>query len=61
MKKDLEAALTIHQETEAKLITAQARITQLEEALRSGGSSPTKLPVPEGIILINTYLHRKTN
>ena len=49
MKKDLEAALTIHQETEAKLITAQARITQLEEALRSGGSSPTKLPVPEGI------------
>ena len=36
MKQDLEDALTSKQETEAALITAQARITQLETALRDG-------------------------
>ena len=49
MKKELEDALTSKQETEAALFTAQARIAQLEEAVRSGGGSPTKLPVPAGL------------
>ena len=49
MKAELEEALTSKQEMEASLVTAQARITQLEEALRQGGSSPTKLPVPSGL------------
>ena len=39
MKSDLEDALTKRQETEAKLGQAEARITQLEEALKSGNSS----------------------
>ena len=50
MKKDLEDALTSKQETEAKLISAQKRVEQLEEALRNGGGSPSKvLPVPQGL------------
>merc|ERR1719245_784585 len=49
MVQELEEALTSKQEMEASLVTAQARITQLEEALRQGGSSPTKLPVPSGL------------
>ena len=49
IKAELEDALTTKQETEAALVTAQARIIQLEEALRQGGGSPTKLPVPSGL------------
>lgn len=36
MKSELEDALTKRQETEAKLGQAEARIVQLEEALKSG-------------------------
>jgi diaphanous protein len=49
MEVKLEEALTSRQETEAALFTAQARVAQLEEAVRSGGGSPTKLPVPPGL------------
>ncbi|XP_040571681.1 protein diaphanous isoform X5 [Lepeophtheirus salmonis] len=49
MKSTLEDALTQKQETEAKLLQAQLRIEQLEEVMRSGGGSPSKLPVPPGL------------
>jgi diaphanous 2 len=49
MTGELEEALTMKQETEAKLSHAQAQIAQLEEALRTGGGSPSKLPVPPGL------------
>ncbi|QQP38859.1 Putative LOC100741633 [Caligus rogercresseyi] len=49
MKSTLEEALTQKQETEAKLLQAQLRIEQLEELMRSGGGSPSKLPVPPGL------------
>ena len=50
VKRELEDALTQKQETEAKLANAEVRISQLEEQLRSGGTSPTKLPVPAGLM-----------
>ena len=49
IQQELEDALTSRQETEAALFTAQSRIAQLEEALRQGGASPTKLPVPPNL------------
>ncbi len=49
IKGDLEEALTMKQETEAKLSHALAQVAQLEEAIRSGGGSPSKLPVPPGL------------
>ena len=51
MKGELEEALTMKQETEAKLFQAQAQIAQLEEALRSGGGSPSKLPTVPGLVV----------
>ena len=54
VKKELEEALTHRQETEAKLVQAESRITQLEEMLQSGGtiSNPTtnKLTIPVGLL-----------
>ena len=50
VKRELEDALTQKQEAEAKLANAEGRISQLEQQLRSGGASPTKLPVPEGLL-----------
>ena len=56
VKKELEEALTDRQETEAKLVHAESRISQLEEMLRSGGtiatSNPTtnKLTIPVGLL-----------
>jgi diaphanous 2 len=50
VKRELEEALTQKQEAEAKLANADSRIGQLEEQLRLGGTSPTKLPVPAGLI-----------
>ena len=54
VKKELEEALTHRQETEAKLVQAESRITQLEEMLHSGGtiSNPTtnKLTIPVGLL-----------
>ncbi|XP_059080530.1 protein diaphanous-like isoform X3 [Tigriopus californicus] len=50
MKKELERALTEKQEADAKLSQAQAQIAQLEEAVRSGGGSPSKLPVVPGLV-----------
>ena len=48
MKGELEAALTLKQETEAKLAHAQAEIARLQ-AGGAPGSSPSKLVVPEGL------------
>ena len=50
VKRELDDALTQKQEVEAKLANAEGRISQLEQQLRSGGASPTKLPVPEGLL-----------
>lgn len=50
MRSELEAALTLKQETEAKLAQANEHIKALEEAVRSGGGSPSKLAVPPGLI-----------
>ncbi len=49
IKKELEDALTSKQEAEAAFTKAKARIAQLEEALRQGGASPSKLPVPANL------------
>ena len=51
MKAELEEALTQKQESEAKLAHAMAQISQLEEAVRNGGGSPSKLAVPPGLVL----------
>ena len=48
MKGELEAALTLKQETEAKLAHAQAEIARLQAGGPPGGS-PSKLVVPEGL------------
>ncbi len=50
MKSELEEALTQKQENEARLTQALAQIAQLEEAVRNGGGSPSKLPVPPGLL-----------
>ena len=50
VKKELEEALTQKQETEAKFVQAELRIGQLEEQLRLGGTSPSKLPIPAGLL-----------
>eukprot|EP00095_Tigriopus_kingsejongensis_P005027 maker-scaffold139_size317827-snap-gene-2.29 protein:Tk05027 transcript:maker-scaffold139_size317827-snap-gene-2.29-mRNA-1 annotation:"protein diaphanous-like isoform x2" len=50
MKTELERALTEKQEADAKLSQAQAQIAQLEEAVRLGGGSPSKLPVVPGLV-----------
>ena len=56
VKKDLEEALTNRQESEAKLVQAESRISQLEEMLRANGtvatSNPTtnKLTIPVGLL-----------
>ena len=47
MKGELEAALTLKQETEAKLAHAQAEIARLQAG--GAGSSPSKLAVPPGL------------
>ena len=58
----LEAAITERQETESKLVKAEVRIAQLEEAIKSGGGAissplvnaankgitPPPLPAPPG-------------
>ncbi len=50
MKSELEEALTQKQENEAKLTQAMEQIAQLQEIIKSGGGSPTKLPVPPGLL-----------
>jgi len=54
MTAGLEAAITEKQETEAKLVHAEMRIAQLEEAIKSGGAVPG--PLANGIQAVSSII-----